>query len=157
MPPVIRPARLEEADALTALTHRSKAHWGYDAAFMLAARDALTISPSAIAAGQVWVAEDRRGKPLGVASLAPLGEGVWDLATLFVDPPAIGGGVGAALLRRMADTARGLGGRTLVIVADPNAAAFYEKMGAAVAGEEPSDVIPGRRLPRYELKLREGD
>jgi hypothetical protein len=39
----IRPARAGEADALTALALRSKAHWGYDAAFMEVVRPILTI------------------------------------------------------------------------------------------------------------------
>ena len=41
----IRRARLEEADLLTALTMRSKAHWQYDAAFLAAARQELEFPP----------------------------------------------------------------------------------------------------------------
>src|SRR5476649_1400099 len=47
----IRPALLDEADALSALCLRSKAHWGYDAAFMALSQDALTISPALIKTG----------------------------------------------------------------------------------------------------------
>jgi hypothetical protein len=32
-------------------------------------------------------------------------------------------------------------------------AGFYERNGAVRIGEEPSDAVPGRRLPLYELSL----
>jgi hypothetical protein len=35
---IIRPAQADEVEALTALALRSKAHWGYDDAFMEACR-----------------------------------------------------------------------------------------------------------------------
>ena len=40
----LRPARPEEAPALTELCLRSKAVWGYDAAFMQACRRELTMT-----------------------------------------------------------------------------------------------------------------
>jgi hypothetical protein len=39
----IRPARPDEAGAISALALRSKGHWGYDAAFLAACRENLTI------------------------------------------------------------------------------------------------------------------
>jgi hypothetical protein len=68
----IRPARVDEAPALTALCRRSKAVWGYDAAFMALAGPALRVTPEAIAAGDVWVAEED-GTRAGVVALAPAG------------------------------------------------------------------------------------
>jgi hypothetical protein len=41
----------------------------------------------------------------------------------------------------------------LAILSDPNAAPFYERMGAVPAGDAPSDAIPGRRLPLLHLDL----
>ena len=41
----------------------------------------------------------------------------------------------------------------LTILADPNAAAFYERAGAVRIGEAPSDSVPGRLLPLYEVRL----
>jgi len=37
--------------------------------------------------------------------------------------------------------------------ADPNAAPFYERMGARFVRNAPSDAIPGRTLPLYEYDL----
>ena len=41
----------------------------------------------------------------------------------------------------------------LTILADPHAAGFYERNGARQIGEAPSDAIPGRSLPLYEIML----
>jgi len=147
----IRGARADEAQALTALCKRSKAHWGYDAEFMRLSDASLTIAPDLIAKGRVIVAED--GALLGMASLEPLEAGVFDLLHMFVDPSAIGRGVGRALFVAIAERARKENGTLLSIMADPNAEAFYLRMGAGRTGDAPSDSVPGRRLPMLEFRL----
>jgi GNAT superfamily N-acetyltransferase len=150
----IRSASVGEAAALTALTHRSKAIWGYDEAFMAAARAVLEVTEADITAGRVWVAQDQAGRLLGVASIGALGpRGALQLDTLFVDPAAMGLGVGADLFRRAALEAARLGARSLLIEADPNAAGFYTRMGARWIGETPSEAIAGRLLPLLALDL----
>ncbi|MBM3646211.1 MAG: GNAT family N-acetyltransferase [Alphaproteobacteria bacterium] len=148
----IRPARLGEGASLTALCVRSKAHWGYDAAFMALSAAALAVSENDIAAGLVLVAVDDAGRLLGTASVHPEGA-IADLHQLFVDPPAIGSGAGRALFAAATDLARRLGAGRMTILADPNAAAFYEHMGARFRSNEPSDAIPGRTLPFYDYDL----
>ena len=64
----IRWARVGEAETLTALCVRSKAHWGYDAAFMRMSAAALTVSEADIAAGRVLVADRSTGGRSAVAS-----------------------------------------------------------------------------------------
>ena len=150
----IRPARIEEAAALSDLCVRSKAVWGYDAAFMALAREVLQVSAKEIVAGDVWVATTVDGSIAGVVALGP-GEqpGTLDLGKLFVEPRHIRGGVGRALLDQATREARRRGASRLTILADPYAAAFYERMGARRVGEAPSDVIPGRLVPFYEIAL----
>src|ERR1017187_7149611 len=58
---IIRKAKPEEAVELTALATRSKAHWGYDAAFMERVRSALTQSPEKLASSLAFVVEDEDG------------------------------------------------------------------------------------------------
>lgn len=150
----IRPARPDEAAALTALAIRSKAHWGYDAAFMALAAPHLAIPPDLLAASRVWVSNDGDDRPLGVmASGPPDATGLSDLTLLFVDPSAIGQGHGKALLRHALATAKAEGARRLHVLSDPNAAAFYRSQGAAQIGTAPSDAIPGRHLPVLEWRL----
>jgi GNAT superfamily N-acetyltransferase len=148
----VRPALPQEAAALSALCMRSKRHWGYDEDFMRRCTASLTVAEAAVRQGCVWVAVDDRDRPLGVLQLSIAGTLV-DLDKLFVDPPAIGAGVGAMLFRHALAAARGMGGSRMTILADPNAAAFYERMGARFRSMEPSDAIAGRELPLYEHDL----
>ena len=148
----IRNAKPGEGKSLTALCMRSKAHWGYDAAFMKKSAAALLVSEASIAAGRVLVAIDAAGHTIGTVSIAEDGD-MAELALMFVDPPAIGGGIGRALFEEGVRLARRLGYRRMAILADPNAAAFYERMGARFVRNAPSDAIPGRTLPLYEYDL----
>jgi GNAT superfamily N-acetyltransferase len=131
---------------------RSKAHWGYDAEFMRLCTAALTVSEASIAAGRVLVATDNAGRTIGTVSVAEDDEGP-ELALMFVDPPAMGGGIGRALFEAAVRLARRLGYSRITILADPNAAPFYERMGARFLRSAPSDAIPGRTLPLYEYDL----
>jgi len=149
---LVRKAQAGEGGALSALCRRSKAHWGYDADFLRLCAASLTVSEADIAAGRVLVAFDAAGRTIGVAGVVPEGETA-DLDVLFVDPPAIGGGAGRLLFAAAAALARQLGARRLTILADPNAASFYERMGARFLRNAPSDAIPGRSLPLYEYDL----
>jgi GNAT superfamily N-acetyltransferase len=150
----VRPARAEEADALTRLSIRSKAHWGYDAEFMRLAAIALAVRPATIEEGRVVVAEDRNGRPLGVAAIEPTDvERSFDLSLLFVEPSAIGKGIGRTLFEAAAALAARQGGVSLSILADPSAAPFYRHLGAVRIGEAPSDAIPGRLLPLFEYAI----
>ena len=150
----IRPARAQEAQALSALCFRSKAHWGYGEEFMARSRASLTISPEFIATGRVFVAEPEGCAPLGVASVAPLKEeGAYDLVHLFVDPATMLKGVGRLLFEAAAKKARAEGARRLVVQSDPHAVGFYRRLGATDAGEAPSESVPGRMLPMLHFEL----
>ncbi|TCT08327.1 acetyltransferase (GNAT) family protein, partial [Tepidamorphus gemmatus] len=94
---LIRLARRNEADELSALVMRAKAHWGYDAAFLEACRDDLRVRSEQIAAGAVWVAE-LDGMAAGVLELA-IADSEAEVRACFVEPHAIGRGVGRALWR----------------------------------------------------------
>ena len=156
----VRRAEPGEGPELTDLARRSKAHWGYDAAFMAACGEALTISEAAIAAGHVFVASDRdvdaASHLLGVAAAVPLNPHSADLTHLFVDPPAMGRGIGRQLMEAIEAWLVERGIQHLEILADPQAVPFYRKMGAVEIGDAPSDAIPGRRLPllRYSRSSR---
>lgn len=147
----IRPARGDEADELSALARRAKAHWGYDEAFLAAYRDALTVTPGDIAAHTVRVAMlDGR---CGGFSQVRASEAEAELTDLWIDPGAIGRGLGRALWEDAVATARARGCRTLLVQSDPHAAGFYRAMGARPDGTKDSTVIPGLVLPLLRLDL----
>ena len=140
---------------LTALCVRSKAHWGYDAEFMRLSAASLRVKSADIALGRVLAAVDGKDRPIGVASVVPEGDSA-DLELFFVDPAFMGRGVGRALFKAAVQAAYMFDTKTLTILADPNAAAFYERMGARFLRNTPSDAIPGRSLPLYEYDLTSG-
>ena len=147
----LRPARPDEAAALTELCLRSKAVWGYDAAFMQACRGELAVTPAAITSSRVQVAEID-GRLAGVAEVKSEGQ-IAQLEKLFVEPAMLRTGTGRKLLDWAKATARAAGATTMLIEADPDAAPFYRRMGAVDDGVVPSGSIPGRFIPRLNLSL----
>ncbi|MEY9966758.1 GNAT superfamily N-acetyltransferase [Streptacidiphilus sp. MAP12-16] len=124
----LRAGREGEAGALSELALRSKAHWGYDQAFLASCRDELRVRAGEVTARRVTVAEEGTSV-LGFATLegqAPEGE----LGMLFVDPPAIGRGIGRLLYQHVLEQAGSLGFTRLTIRADPHAEGFYRARGA---------------------------
>ena len=147
----IRRARPDEADALTALATRAKAHWGYDADFMARVSEAMTLVPADIAAHEVHVLLDSSGATVGFHRVLP-GDPA-ELEDMWVEPDAMGHGHGRRLFEHAVATVRAFGATALELDADPNAVGFYERMGMVRVGETPSNLIPGRSLPRMRLEL----
>jgi ribosomal protein S18 acetylase RimI-like enzyme len=148
----LRPARLEETAALTNLVMRSKAQWGYDAAFMERCRAELTVTERHIRSAFCRVAE-AAGQPIGFIAAGIEGPTIAEISLLFVAPEAMGRGVGLALVDAASTHFQALGIEALVTAADPHALAFYHRAGFVTAGEEPSDSIPGRVLPIVRREL----
>jgi GNAT superfamily N-acetyltransferase len=138
----IRPARPGEEALLTELAVRSKGHWGHDAAFLERARTGLTVRPEHL---ERWIVRGRRARRSGGRrgrGRPPVGE----LELLFVEPAAIGTGVGRALLRDALARAREAGLAELVIESDPDAVPFYRAHGAEPVGTR-IVAATGRELP----------
>lgn len=149
----IEPAAAEDAECLSDLAFRSKAHWGYDDEFMTRCRDELTYTPEQLSAGGFWVL--RRGREVhGFYGLTKVSPDALELEAMFVEPGDIGRGYGRALMDHALEQFAASGLARLVIQADPNAAAFYEAAGAVQIGERPSDSIDGRKLPLYEIRAK---
>ncbi|WP_377267302.1 GNAT family N-acetyltransferase [Peterkaempfera sp. SMS 1(5)a] len=141
----VRAAVAAEAGLLTELALRSKAHWGYDEAFLASCRAELTVTAPELPTRRARVAAEG-GRILGFTTLEgdpPEGE----VGMCFVAPEAMGRGVGRLLFRAMLQEAASLGFRRLEIASDPHAEAFYLAMGAVRTGSTPSGSIPGRVLP----------
>lgn len=136
----IRPAAPEEASSLSDLALRSKAHWGYDAEFLESCREELTLTDAELDIRRTTVAE-RDGSVVGFTTLeGEPPQGV--LGMMFVDPDAIGQGIGRLLFSHAVETARASGFTRFTIDADPNAEPFYQAMGASL----PAGFPPGRFL-----------
>ena len=151
---VIRPAKPDEAELLSALALRSKAYWGYTDEFMAACHDELTYTPEQICAPQftfyVCAIDD---SIIGFHALQRLSANNMELEALFVEPSHIGKGIGRKLIEHAKDHARQLGASSLVIQGDPNARKFYLAAGAVHSGSRESSSIAGRQLPVFTVDL----
>jgi GNAT superfamily N-acetyltransferase len=114
----------------------------------------LTITAQDFARSHIQVAV-QDGRIIAMAQLAQHGR-IADIDKLFVDPEALRLGAGRALFAWCVETARAAGAVALTVVADPDAAGFYRRMGMAEDGTEPSGSIPGRVLPKLHLALSDG-
>ena len=157
----IRPARLDEIDALNALTGRSCLHWGYEPAFLDWEPEAITVYPEMLDGVRAQVLEEK-GRVVGYYVLTgeitaeDTGEPpTLHLDKLFVDADRIGTGRGKRLWRHAVETARGLGATELAFAADPNAAPFYGAMGAVWVSEETTSR-PGWNLQHFRFPIPPG-
>lgn len=136
----LRLARVEECGALSALALRSKAYWGYDPVFIQACREELAVSPAGVAAGRVVVAVEE-DTPIGFYALdAGERRDEGEISLLFVDPAAIGRGIGRLLWEDAVALARRWGLKRLKILSDPFALGFYRAVGATLSGKVRSKV-----------------
>jgi N-acetylglutamate synthase-like GNAT family acetyltransferase len=147
----IRKARIEERDQINAMIMRSKAHWGYDEAFMDACREELSLSVERLLSDNLRVLA-KENAVVGTVELVMDGQEA-HLYKLFVDPDVIGSGAGRILYEWALARAKSLSATAILIDADPDASEFYEYMGAKIIGKTPSGSIPGRFLPLLKHEL----
>ena len=146
----IRKALSEEAADLTTIALDAKRHWGYPEHWIQHWQEDLTISPEFVAANQVYVAESE-DKLLGFYALIVRKDKA-ELDHMWVAPAHIGTGVGKELFLHAMQTAAGQDISAVEILADPNAAGFYRKMGAHQIGETISEIEgQPRTLPRLTV------
>ncbi|MFN2513824.1 MAG: GNAT family N-acetyltransferase [Pyrinomonadaceae bacterium] len=146
----IRQAATEEATTLTQIAHDAKRHWGYPEHWIEHWQEDLTISSDFINNNQVYVAE-REGEIIGFYALV-VGDQQAELEHMWVAPKHIGTGVGKELFIHAMHIAAGENISEVEISADPNAAAFYQRMGARRIGEVSSEIDgQTRRLPRLAV------
>ncbi|HEV7308268.1 GNAT family N-acetyltransferase [Ensifer sp.] len=148
---ILRAPHPGQATELSELCLRSKAVWGYDAAFIEACRPSLTLNAEDWTDSDLQIAVDG-DRILGMAQVRTDGL-TSELDKLFVDPQAQAGGVGRKLFDWCVETARRRDALVMTIDADPGAADFYRRMGAIDDGVVASTAIPGRFLPRLKLAL----
>lgn len=148
----LRPARPDEAPQLTALATAAKRHWGYPEAWINQWAGALTITPDYVRSQVVTVVEDET-KLLGFSAVVPsLPRAILD--HLWVQPGAMGRGLGRRLFARAEADARLAGATVLHVTADPHAEEFYRKMGLVTVGHEAAPMNgQARHLPLMEKKL----
>jgi len=151
MASIIRRALPEEADPLTQIALDAKRHWGYPEHWIKHWESDLTVSADFIRDNHVYVAEHEDGIR-GLYALSVSGNKA-ELEHMWVTPASIGTGIGKELFLDAMDRAATLEVREIEISADPNAAGFYERMGASQIGETESNIDGQvRKLPRLRIE-----
>ena len=125
---IIRPARVEEREALEDLQRRASLALEVYREQLEANPDAIELPLAQVERGDVLVAEVN-GDMVGFAAI----DGS-ELDGLFVEPTRWRGGIGSALVAAMVHEARRRG-VSLTVTADSGAKLFYEKCGFRVEGE----------------------
>jgi N-acetylglutamate synthase-like GNAT family acetyltransferase len=150
----IRKALASENEILTDLALASKAYWGYSEQFMKICAHELLVSEDDLLnpAFSYWVAQVDN-TIVGFIALKPQEENIVELDALFVSPEYINKRIGQALFSHVLPLLKISSYTKLVILSDPQAAGFYEKMGASYVGTKASGSIKERLLPVYELPL----
>jgi GNAT superfamily N-acetyltransferase len=167
-PPAIRPARFEDIEVLGSITGRAYAaaypgivpdpvlaEWiEHGPAMWQRWRSAVEADPDR--PSRAWVAE-RDGRILGYATTSPATDeylpppdGAGELTNLYLDPDAIGSGVGRALYEHAVEDLRVRGFNPLVVWAfrdNPRAAAFYPRMGLTIDVPDHDWVLGGVPCP----------
>jgi len=132
-----------DPNRLRDIAFAAKAHWGYDRELVRSWADSLELPP----------AENLLLEDGGWASVYARGE-VCRLEDLWVDPAAMGQGIGSRLFERAAAFGRDHGCTRMEWESDPNAVGFYERMGAShLRDSEPTEW--GRVLPVMGVSLVE--
>lgn len=147
----IRRAGPEEAPALRALAHRSKAYWPYSPEFLAKVEPMLQLEPADVSAHEVWVL-DLDGVAVGWHRVTTHGERA-ELEDLWLEPAVIGTGLGRFLFQHAVRVAGDLGATRMEWDAEPYALGFYRAMGGEEIGTVPSAAEPGRVLPRMRIAL----
>ena len=148
---MIRRATPEEASTLTTIALEAKRHWGYPEHWIKHWESDLTISADFVRDHHVYVAE-ADGEIRGFYALCVSGDRA-ELEHMWVTPASIGTGIGKELFLDAMERAAALEIRDVEIVADPNAAGFYERMGATQIGEVESPIDgQSRKIPRLKIE-----
>jgi GNAT superfamily N-acetyltransferase len=140
----LREARAGDHERIRAVAESSKGHWGHEPERLRKWAASLDLSR------EIWVAE-LGDEVVAWMALLPPAAGSCELDDLWVEPKAMGAGIGTALFRQAAARARELGARQLRWEAEPKAVGFYARMGAETVGTATSSF--GRTLPVMRVEL----
>jgi GNAT superfamily N-acetyltransferase len=146
-----RRALPHEAGDLTKLAMLSKQSWGYSDEFMRRVTEDMLVTQSDIAGGHCIVA-DIDGNVAAYVLVRMEKQDAF-LRDLFVHPQYFRRGLGRALFEEALGYARANGAMRLRLDSDPNARAFYERLGMECIGSVPSIIGGGRALPVMAYKI----
>ena len=142
----IRDALPAEAASLEALHRRAADVWEEYRTQLAANPDAIEPPNRAIEEGRLRVAVDASQRHLGFSVVQPVENERCELDDLFVEPEAMGLGVGRLLVDDVALRAAAAGAVYVDVIANPNALGFYERVGFEITGDAETRFGRGIRM-----------
>ncbi|MBF4692369.1 GNAT family N-acetyltransferase [Fusibacter ferrireducens] len=146
-----REAKPDEFLELNELAAQSEAHWGYDEAFLNEFKTFYAMDAEYISENPTYVYL-REEQIVAFYSLVLKGR-FCELEFFYVRPDLIGQGIGRVLWNHMLKRCSLLKIEVITFVTNPEAKAFYEKMGAIYSGEIASFLKTDRMIPKFYYKL----
>jgi ribosomal protein S18 acetylase RimI-like enzyme len=144
VPVEIRDPVPDDLDALRGVFRRSSLSNEGDREALLAHPEALELELPEPADGVVRVGQ-LEGRVAGFATARLRPGGPVELVDLFVDPSWMRRGVGRALVADVQAMAHARG-TSVVVVANPHALAFYERVGFVAEGQAETEFGPGIKM-----------
>ena len=132
---IVRSALVSERKYLEALQWRASLENPGDSEALRANPDAIELPVGQIEGGGVFVAELDE-VVVGFAAILPRDDGDSELDALFVEPAVWRRGIGRALIQRCCLAATAAGCRSLRVVGNPHAEAFYRSCDFEVVGTQ---------------------
>lgn len=135
---------------------RAKRGRGYPECWLRLWQCELSVGVELIGRGVSMAAIRPGGELIGFVLAAPFPGTclLWEVTHFWVRPQMQGAGIGRELFRRILPVCRGRGARQMLTLSDPGAARFYGRLGFVWLGWQPSDTVPGRRLPLMSRRVR---
>ncbi|BCE00465.1 GNAT family N-acetyltransferase [Marinicellulosiphila megalodicopiae] len=147
-----RKAQPKDAQALTDLIRKAKAHWGYPDEWMAQWEPLLTMTSDWIEKHNAVLLLDKQ-KIIGFYGIEFKIDHAY-LEHLWVNPDWIGTGCGKALFIKACEDAKNQGFTMMELSADPNALGFYLHMNAVKVGDIRSSICGvARILPTLRIDL----
>lgn len=145
----IMKAEITDSEALTTITKKSKAYWGFPEETLKEWENLLTVTKDYINRNEVYklLLND---KIIGYYSYLIIDNKTVKLDNIFIHPEFIGKGYGTILMNDFLLRIKELSTVRVVLEAEPKAEKFYEKFGFVKVGQLESS-IKNRYLPVMEL------
>jgi GNAT superfamily N-acetyltransferase len=147
MPISIRAADMTDMEHLQGVFRRASLSNEGDRGPLLEQPEWLVLNNSGVLEGRTRVAVEDDGAVVGFATYL-ICDGMAELEDLFVDPPWMRHGVGAALVMDISARLSDLHFKTLEVTANPHAMAFYEHLGFAEIRIVDTQFYPAPRMSR---------
>ena len=142
-------AQISDINRINKVIDSAKRHWGYSDELMDIWLPDLLLKPEDFDKRSIWVIKKEK-QIIAISSLVFLSNGIYELEDFWVSPANIGCGIGQKMFQFIINHLEEIKAVKLVIISDPNAEKFYNKMGASrvdLFASKPE----GRMLPIMEL------